>query len=307
MTLIVTYFDWRNAYSASDRLVSLQTHRNTFGGVHDDLSNKTVVLMADDGVAVASYTGHAYVSGVSTDRLIAEILYDEPVPPGTFVANRSRRLRGKIGDHLFRLRNESAKKIKSEYVELSVVGFRDYRKRMFPFNIKFILGSSDNREAKLKPPFPITRGFRTAGAVLSANEFQRAYENSDLSAAPWRTDLIPGFLTTLIRNKSSFDPTVGNEIMMIHVDALNRVVECRFETDTPRTLIDSLTVDGNPQNVAYTPWVVGWNSVTAPSVMRTPSPLTLSDSRWEVRLYGAPPDDGAWSILFMGQPRSPPP
>lgn len=309
MTLVVGLISNTEAFLATDRLITLQRRGGHFAGQHDELSNKNVVLLADDGVAVLGYTGSAYIGDIPTDRFIAEVLYGEDIPPGSMMGNRQRRMGGGISDRLFHLRNVTSANWGFGLVRILAIGFRRYGRFVWPFEVCFDLGAismgGDRMFLRARPP--VGRRLTHVGAALTQAEVAAAYEQSTFSRTG-RLQSAPDFLACLIRNKAAVDRTVGRDVMQIHIDAYKREISCRFSAERQDDIRTPAPVDPVTSCVvAYTPWVVSRRTVIAPSLMASPQPLELSNGVWTAKLYGADPAGGDLTLLLQGQPRQPPP
>jgi hypothetical protein len=86
MTQIINVTLARHVVHVSDRLLSRRGHAGGFTSF-DRNSNKLVVVVARDGLAVLGYTGRAFLGGMSTDRLLAEVAAGRSIGSGDFIAS----------------------------------------------------------------------------------------------------------------------------------------------------------------------------------------------------------------------------
>lgn len=305
MTLVVGFSTTTESFLASDRMVSLAHRSGRFAGQHDSASNKTVIYIADDGVLALAYTGSAYVHGIPTDKFIAECLYDEGIPPGVFFGNRSRQLGGTVADRLHALRQLCANDWTGGYVEILAVGYRDHRRVLRPFSVAFQLGQrfSGGIDFKLNLSPTQSHFVGSVGATVSTTEAASALAQSTLSKHPGNPDHVPDFLRLIIKNKAAVDRTVGDDVMLIRIRGRERQVDSHFISDRDYNADEGVLED---LPVAFTPWLIGWQTFIAPSHIASPAPLCLSSGEWTGRLFGLPTDSGRGQLL-SAQPRKPMP
>jgi hypothetical protein len=306
MTLVIAFSTVNDSFIVSDRMVSLSRRNGKFAGEHDSASNKAVVYIADDGVLALGYTGSAYVHGIPTDKFIAECLYDEGIPPDVFMGNRSRQLGGTVSDRLHALRQLCAQDWAGDYVEVLAVGYRDHRRMLRPFSISFTLGEPyvGGIDFSLQLTPERSHIIRSVGASVSQTEAQAALTQSTLAQNLGNPDHVPDFLHRVIKNKSMIDPTVGPDIMSIRVRGRERTVESHFISDVIYTDPDEDILTDLP--VAFTPWLLGWQTFIAPSHVASSEPIALRSGEWTCLLHGLPTDPSR-GVLISGQRRKPKP
>lgn len=313
LTLITACTTKYDCVVSADRLLTLQYPSGRFGGEHDSLSNKNVVLIADDGVAVLGYTGAAYINGSPTDKYIAECLYGEDLPSAAFMGNRARVLGGRVSDRIFSMRRRSSFNWHGGLVTVLAAGFRNYRGWLVPFIISFDLGKEalGGEKMRLRLPPSLGGGFAlsSVGASLSSEELEAAYAGSLVSSEGPTAANIAQFLIDITLRKAAVNQTVGRDVMLIHIDALHRLVTCKFSSKRRHEYNSAPQIDDVCQPIAFTPWVIGRSSFIGPSMMTASQPLQFQAGHWAVHLYGAEPEPGGLgpTLVLAGQHRMAPP
>ena len=148
MTLILSRIGYQAVLQISDRLITVDHTQ------YDVEANKTIILVADDGVACVSYCGLAFLNGIPSDNFLAQSLtgkidlfYGNIPNLGPCFNNKHRRLDNMIHaihvalNSLFR----NSLQQKRHYFGLSICGWRTRNGRSFPFILNFEKPERRNR------------------------------------------------------------------------------------------------------------------------------------------------------------------
>lgn len=292
MTLHLTRISSRYTLQVSDRLVS--------GGIQDPLANKNLIYWARDAIVMIAYTGLAY--GLSsdpdtpTDEWIAETLRGHSIPRGpdgiepvTFgIQNIPRWL--DIGQSIQLLRDtlqQSMDRLPASHrdypFELVMAGWQQTRRQRFkPISANIVKprGNAPIVVERLPRYWHFLRRIRT---IPTPNGYLTESEMSDLAktlstASP---DAAEKAIVEKIRIVASRHPqSVGPHCMSILLPPPGVApIGVRFIPSVTHTAVFQTKEITREIPVAFSPWVVGPNMFTAPSIMVGPSELQMGPHR----------------------------
>jgi len=260
----------------SDRLTTVS------GKEFDREANKTLVLVAPDGIASVSFCGLAFLNRKPSDIYLAEALTGE-LPDffgrapnmGPSRNNRRRKIDEML--HAIKVAAENAFKkslaAKLNEFGLSVCGWRGRKGREEPFAYNLV---KNKGKAKLKTIEQTKRGWTTLygsyvshlpkGYIKKEHEKKiervasETFEDIDAFYEEWQSCFVE-----LIRLSSKKSGVVGMDAMMVilpspsikkiaikHIPIALQKVSWKFAKQVP---------------IAFSPWVIGQRNFYAPSVM----------------------------------------
>ena len=276
MTLILSHLSKLVVIQASDRL----TTQN--GNEFDREANKTLVLIAPDGVASVSFCGLALFKNEPADIYLAKSLIGEipdffgRVPNmGPCLCNKMR----KIDDMLFAIQATAENAMKNSFTArrsafgLSICGWRIRNGREEPFALNMMKGVGKSKLSILeKTPRRWTNFQQVYVSHLPANYIKaegekkiieaskKKYKTFDESCDAWRDCFVD-----LIRLSAKKTRLVGMDAMIVvlpppsikkiairHVPIAMQHVSWKFAQNVP---------------IAYSPWIIGQKNFYAPSVL----------------------------------------
>lgn len=271
MTSILSASTNSYALQVGDRLVTLPTPKGSTEW--DPAANKSLLLLTPRGTLSVSYSGLAYIRGVSTDHWIAEAFHGDRIAPldgrlsikfGNFVSS--------IGPAIQSLRSA----IERDFFSLPSA----YRKHQLQFVAS---GWSWNRRVSpYRPPRPIafrllcdglTKKFKfemlprywrwdrnvlQLSAIGGDKQGQQNRALRTLGIARNATeDSCESILVDTIRDLAQRDQSVGKSCMSILINR-NQEIRIRFLPD-PET---------DDQVAAFTPWVLGPRIIAPPQILQ---------------------------------------
>jgi len=291
MTLILSRISYRYALQVSDRLVS------NAGRPVDPAANKTLVLISRGGVAAISYTGLAVINSMPTDQWLAQVLtgvtYPSGIKPPMFscgvpIATRSfhevaARLQRALSE-AFRAPAQVA--VRRSYFDIMITGWqwgRHSRPRAINISIERLQGSeiftvsrSPRHLARRYICFLTPQGNvhlidadeskKRISAARTDNEAQQAFIWAIRNAAAYSTVVGPHCMSILIPHPNTGGATVSYHGTPAGVAVVSNSTGAR---------VASVVAD-------YTPWIIGLNSVWAPSIVN--GDTTISTAGYEVSI-----------------------
>jgi len=281
MTLILTYASQSASIQFSDRLTTI--NRNEF----DREANKTIVLVASDGIATVSLCGLAFFKKQHADIYLAESLTGElddffgSVPNmGPCLKNKRRKIDEMI--HAMKSRAESLFKnnysLRKHYFGLSVCGWRVRKGREIPFAYNL-------QKQEMHSKLLIYENFKmrySTGPYEVVGHFPKGYISKDQekiindtldreygSLKEFYIELESLFIN-LIRQSSKDTNLVGMDAMIVFLPPP------RFKKIEIKHLpIEIPHANWNyAKNVPsmFTPWIIGQRNFYSPSLMTLASP-----------------------------------
>jgi hypothetical protein len=292
LTLIINELNHQVALQCSDRLL-------TRGSVEfDKASNKTVIFEANDGIAVLSYSGRAFLGTLQTDTWIAETLSERSLGPlaageamDLLISNPTSRFR--LGPSLRRLANKLSEAARAETGDsrrntnvISIVGWQLYRrKRPQGFYADIEESSSGLCHLRYAPRYRDRKQrifARPKGHV----------QLRDLAArrAQWTAPLLSQRVDAyadLFAHVSSREPRVGRDCMVV---AVHNPAMAGFKARV--TFRDGPTGtaagDSPPRVRTHTPWIVSAYSITSPSIITGGQGVEFGIGRYRIWVDAAP-------------------
>ena len=269
MTTVIATATRQFCVLVSDRVVTV-TRRGRPASVHDSLSNKLVVFIGADAVAVLAYTGAAYLEGLPTDQWMAQTIWGAPIDPGDdgiipMVGGKRPRCTN-LNQTLFSLRAKLRTVNGGAQVEIAATGYRYRRKRFAPFLIAFdgSTGSGLTNASplmRMQPPADqlglegIIGQIPTIATIHAARAEEpvpRLLNEAEHAAYVGRIH------AATIRRIAELTPTVGHDVMKVMIPTSHhrsrgrgpwqRRIICEYEASR----LGPEDVGG----VGYCPWVV---------------------------------------------------
>jgi len=289
MTLHLTRISNRYTLQVSDRLVS--------GGVQDPLANKNLIYWARGALVTIAYAGLAYGLSLSnrdmpTDEWLAETLRGHPIPRGpdgiepvTFGIQKIPRWLD-IGQSIQLLRDELQKSLdrvpsshRHQAFELIIAGWQETRQRGFTPITANVVKPKGNAPVVVERPARNWHLRGRIGLIATPNGYLTESEMSDFGrtlpmASP---DIVENFLVERIRTVSCRYPEyVGPHCMSILLPPPSVApIRVRFIPNVTHTAVFQTAEITREIGVAFSPWVVGPNMFTAPSIMVGPGELQM--------------------------------
>jgi hypothetical protein len=319
MTSILTAACPRYVVQVSDRRLSKVAGKNV--SEHDASSNKTIVFRCSDAIVSIGYSGVGYIRGIPTDEWLAECLsggtpirrgHDRSGPVGLTI--KAKPFKRDIG---FALREVCASidacaevHVQQHGLYITVAGWQQSRRGYRPIVVE--IGRPPGQKCSISQEarvWPRGTEFRTfaIGAQIDSAAFKGRF-------APFRgangrlrinSDQVERVLADIVEQISRNDVTVGPDVMSV---VLKRPDlgggYSHFITPQPHQI--GIESGGTSSNiaVAYSPWIIGPRSISAPSLEVGNSMHSLDGFEFEV--IGAP-STGSTVILKKSLHRPPPP
>ena len=331
MTLVLTLLTARYVLQVSDRLVTETASCRPF----DPLANKNVIYHARDAIVSIGYSGLAYLEGVPTDQWIAQKLrgedsfFQSPKRWNVKMARATRWL--DIGQSVELLRQEcqtvfSRPTADVQPQEIIVAGWQWSRGRTRP--IAWWIGNTGDppdlhtfhaenlprhwQWARQKEQ-PDSRPYNLLG-IPSSNpskpltERERGELGKRVASATWSPTTSEQELINAIRLAARRPPhVVGPHCMCILLPPPSRrSVLVRYAPLAETRAVVSMGHIKADVPVAFSPWVVGFHTVVAPSIVAGSRPISVDDFAVLLEAPDLPPGTGLLS-WFGSQPRPPDP
>lgn len=268
MTLIASSLSDRWILQVSDRRITDDQQK-----VWDPSSNKTVIFLANDGVAVLGYSGRAFIDGITTDTWIARQLGGEVFEPdvdprdvhAAYVERIGPPLQFRLGDSLRRLSLAHATSWaglargadRSQPVTISVVGWRMGRGNIAH---PFYCSIREGRGLSALPVYePHTRG------APARTHFQPHLDpriRAEFDATSGRGNSSDVNFMALLSHKAIFDSSqlsslVGPDVLIVvipHPELGKRLGIFGYHADPTFVARSSTEID--PRSLSRSPWIV---------------------------------------------------
>jgi hypothetical protein len=280
MTLIISIVSKYQVIQISDRLVSKSYVK------FDELSNKSIVFYALNGILAISYTGHAFIGKTPTDQWLSEILigrsfsFEQKPPAMSF--GKSKFVH--IGPAITILKESLSKKVFSDLdpelrqnwinspFYLSIAGWLWGKKRFRPF-IGWLEKLSGSKDFVFKcPPRHSIFGNKFIVSTFPPSNMPREtsdYLINELSNKP--ISKAEETIVDTIQNISKFNKVVGEDCMSILIPPppLAQTHPLRVKYISHRKAVVELKKEMNKQliRVSFTPWLIGPRSFSSPSIV----------------------------------------
>lgn len=315
MTLHLSHTSPIAAMQMSDRLITVSSKK------YDSDSNKTLVLIGNNGIASISYCGLAYLNSTPSDNFIAKSLVGTPPPffgripsfgNGTFKNKRSiDQMIYKITEDLEKWFNYSAK-ARQQFFWISICGWRIRKNYCEPILLSIIKKEKKERFEYIDTPdrrWWLKSESRTNNlpkGYLKENDFAAISSLPTIDSVANADDFIrtrKDCFLSIIRRAAVSSKVVGQDaisVIMPH-PALSANIHIELDSIQKKTVQDNLL---GPIPVTYTPWIIGNSSYLAPSV--------FSGGEWNYCINGInitlnSPHNNVGVSSFSSISRPPPP
>jgi hypothetical protein len=308
MSLHLTRISNRYTLQVSDRLVS--------GAVVDSLANKNLIYWARDAIVTIGYSGLAYELSPSnfnmpTDEWIAEKLCGEPISrgpdgirPSMFRIKKAPRWLD-IGQSIEFLRSElqqSLEKLPQTHrklpFSLTLAGWQQTRRRGVVPLIANILKEAGSAAIIIDRP---SRHWHLRGQILCCETPVGYLTEADRTAiqktlSTLSPDDTEAFLLEQIRGASMRFPNyIGQHCISILLPPPTVApIRVRFMATTTHTAIVQSDKLYREIPIAFSPWIIGPNMLSAPSIISGSCQFQLGPHRIVIE---APDSQGSLNIM----------
>ncbi len=321
MTQSLTFVSERYILQVTDRLVTSVT-----GKKFDELANKNLVYCARNAVVTVAYTGISYIGGKPTDHWIAEKLTDNEfkMPPGRPGLSGSRfgmAIGGQclspwldLGLSLMHLRDA----LNNAFSDVRRAWRGDWL--ALPFEV-IVSGYQWDKAGLARPIIAQIR------KPSSSEAFELEYEKRDWylggrgalidnpsgnfepqrlrkilnSVATSSVDEVESIFVTAIQKLAQDNPTIGPHCMSILIaPPVIRSVRIRLRPHTEHWVRISSDAESGQRICAYSPWIIGPNFISGPSVISGDSEASFGPYSVNIE---APGNDGNISGFHFSQRR----
>lgn len=265
MTIAIATASRRFCVMVSDRIITLSQQGKPIG-THDRQSNKSIVFIGADVVAVFAYTGVAYVDNITTDQWIAQEIWGEPIAENDqgFIPMVGGKRPGAsdLNQILLSLRKNLRLIPGGAATEIAVVGYRYRRERFRPFLIAFD-GASQPDENFRSPLMRIRRptdnfgsegiiGYTPTQAIINEArlEVQIPQQLDELQQAAYVAEVH----AVTIRKVAKQTATVGSDVMKVMIPTSHHTTKGRGPWQRKIICQFDSVIDENHNG--YCPWVV---------------------------------------------------
>lgn len=313
MTLIIGALAQGVAHQVGDRLVSAVGLGAPYD--HDPLSNKQVIIVAQDALVSAGYTGSAYLGGRPTDDIIAEAAAGRPLGTGMSFTGATERIYVIVNRIAARLNDEVDRSGNTAFgVEVALIGIKHgkhERTEPLVWEIHKRPGKGVQIRRSEDTPFDWRTEFIlqfVGNADISEIEQTRADIKATTIEGEARRDEITRRLVDTVRRISDKRVGVGRDCMAVRLwrDGLDVITEARFDPETRHTLAVQVSEENFTFPAAYSPWFISPAFVASPAVVKGAGGWTVGRIQFRIHAPEYPSDSGK-RLFFGSQDRRPPP
>jgi hypothetical protein len=306
VTIILSVATPLYAIQVSDRLLTLQVGNRY--EPWDPTSNKTIILLARDGLVSLGYSGPAHIYGATMDGWIAGVLSGEDVGADRPRPNFGLSIGGTTASlplhtHLNAVTDRLNEAVKAAKVpnklSITYVGLRwnSLKKPAWP---AFGRIGWDARQAAYAMAMSKRRWPPGTNYAFGASGRSRARAQTMLRQRLSRTDLVTKEETTatlidILRALPPNDPTVGKDCLITTVEAVAPHLHVKYEPYDIRQISVAFTGRTVIKSAAFTPWIV------TPGLVASPQAVAGSGARYQSGLFEfsveGPEPDGDLTVM----------
>jgi hypothetical protein len=322
VTIILSLVTAHYVLQASDRLLTVEKAENRYEP-WDPASNKSVIVLARDGLISMGYSGPAFISSVPVDGWIAEVLAGADLGAGGSGCGRGEsrpdfgvsiggtRPAGILARQLATVARRLDQAVRTSQISnpLSIyfVGFRwqSLKKPAWPVFGRIVWD-------KVEDGYKITMSKRRWGWESGRNYLFRALGRSESAAQiSLRNRLLSIDLRSkeqaavamidVLRSLPPHDPTVSKDCLVTTIQRTSPHVHIKYE---PHDIGHVLVASRSRSTIvpaAFTPWIVTPRLIASPQMISGPGCWTYHCGGLDFQVEG--PDSGGDLSIMSSQPR----